>query len=357
MTTDIRRDACTRTCAYARTVRCREVQLTAIPDGTVRAADFGVFDADVAVPKHGQVVVGLRRLGLNAGLAHRLGGVGTAYGPGLDVGDVPASDAVVEVLESDVDRLRPGDLAIAKVPWCTASVVDGDALRTIEEVPGVELEAHLTILGHVGFTAYTGMVHIGAVQSHDIVYISGAAGGVGSCAVQFAKARGARVIGVAGSAEKVVLLTDVLGADRAINRHDGDALDLLRDAAPDGITLYYDNVGGDQLEAALEVLRFGGRVIVCGAIAGDSRSRGPANYRRMIYQELTMRGFTVTAHEDLRSRFESEVGAWLRDGTVRSLHTVFDGIERVPEAFESLLAGGSRGRVIVSVRPSETATA
>ena len=212
--------------------------------------------------------------------------------------------------------------------------------------------ANLTILGHVGFTAYIGMIHIGDVRSDDVVFVSGAAGGVGSCAVQFAKALGATVIGVAGSAEKVALLTDVLGADRAVNRHDGPAVDLLRTAAPDGIDLYYDNVGGEQLEAALEVLNFGGRAIICGAVSNGAGTGAPANYRNLIHQELTMRGFTVTAHEDLRERFESEVGGWLRDDKVRSVHTVFDGIERVPEAFASLLTGGSFGRVIVSV-PSQ----
>ncbi|MDN5898661.1 MAG: NADP-dependent oxidoreductase [Brachybacterium sp.] len=327
---------------------CREVQLTAVPDGAVRAEDFGVFEKEVLPLRDGQVLVGPRRLGLNAGLAHRLGGEGTAYGPGIGVGDVPSSDAVVEVLESAVEGLSPGDLAVAKVPWCTAAVLGADELRMIDgATQDVDLEAYLTVLGHVGFTAYTGLVHIGEVRPDDIVYVSGAAGGVGSCVVQFAKARGATVIGVAGSSDKVALLRDVLGADRAINRHDGPAVDLLRDAAPEGIDLYYDNVGGEQLDAALEVLRVGGRVVICGAVAAGSG--GPANYRRMIYQELTMRGFTVTAHEDLRAQFESEVGRWVREGAVRSLHTVFDGIDRVPEAFASLLAGGSSGRVIVAI--------
>ncbi|MDN5790620.1 MAG: NADP-dependent oxidoreductase [Micrococcales bacterium] len=327
--------------------------MTAIPDGIVRANNFGIVDTDVGAPNKGQVLVGLRRLGLNAGLAHRLGGEGTPYGPGIDVGDVPASDAVVEVLVSNVEELRTGDLAVGKVPWRTAAVVDGDELRKVDgAVPSEGLEAYLTILGHVGFTAYTGMIHVGDIRPGEVVYISGAAGGVGSCAVQFAKAYGATVIGVAGSNEKVALLTDVLGADRAINRHDGAAVDLLRDAAPEGIDLYYDNVGGEQLEAALEVLNFGGRVVICGAVGSGSGSGAPANYRRLIYQELTMRGFTVTAHEDLRVQFESEVGGWLREGKVRSIHTVFDGVDRVPEAFESLLAGGSSGRVIVSV-PSQ----
>ncbi|MEO6996525.1 MAG: NADP-dependent oxidoreductase [Terracoccus sp.] len=330
-------------------MRCQEVRLTAVPTGDVTAEHFGVFEADAGEPGEGEVLVGVRRLGLNAGLAHRLGGDGTAYGPGIGVGDVPSSDAVVEVLDADTTHLQPGALAVGKMPWRSAGVVAAHELRLISE-PGSddELSAHLTILGHVGFTAWTGMIHVGAVRAGEVVYVSGAAGGVGSCAVQFAKAKGATVIGVAGSAEKVTLLTDVLGADRAVNRHDGPAVDLLREAAPDGIDLYFDNVGGEQLEAALDVLRPGGRAIICGAVSGAG-SGAPANYRNLIHQELTMRGFTVTAHEDLRDRFESEVGDWAQEGRVRSVHTVFDGIERAPEAFESLLQGGSKGRVIVSM--------
>lgn len=141
---------------------CREVQLTAVPDGAVRAEDFGVFEKEVGPLRDGQVLVELRRLGLNAGLAHRLGGEGTAYGPGIGVGDVPSSDAVVEVLKSAVEGLSPGDLAVAKVPWCTAAVLEADELRMIDGATQVvDLEAYLTVLGHVGFTAYTGLVHIG----------------------------------------------------------------------------------------------------------------------------------------------------------------------------------------------------
>lgn len=327
-------------------MRCDEVQLTEVPDGAITAECFGVVEAQTGDPSAGQVLVGLRRLGLNAGLAHRLDGEGTAYGPGIGVGDVPSSDAVVEVLDSDDERLAPGDLAVTKLPWRTAAVLDADELRRIDPQPDHELEAYLTVLGHVGLTAYTGMIHIGEVGADDVVAISGAAGGVGSCATQFAKARGATVIGIAGSAEKVTLLSDILGADRAINRHDGPAVDQLRDAAPDGIDLFYDNVGGAQLEAALDVLKPRGRIVICGGVA---RSAGPANYLNLVHRELTMRGFTVTAHEDLRPRFEAEVGGWLREGTVRSVHTVFHGIDRVPEAFASLLSGGTTGRAVVAM--------
>ena len=327
-------------------MRCREVRLSSIPESSASARDFEVVDADLGLPGPGEVLVGLRRLGLNAGLASRLGGAGTAYGPGIGVGDVPASDAVVEILECEDESLKVGDLAVAKMPWRTAAVVAADGLRPIN-ASGDELDAHLTTLGHVGFTAWTGMVHVGQVGPDDVVYVSGAAGGVGSCAVQFAKARGATVIGVAGSKEKTALLTDELGADRAIDRHDGNAADLLRAAAPDGIDLYYDNVGGEQLEAALEVLNPGGRAVICGAVAGG---KFPGNFRNVIHKELTLRGFTVTAHEHLREQFESDVRGWMQEGKVRSVHTHFEGIDRVPEAFESVLAGTSIGRVLVSVR-------
>lgn len=325
----------------------REVQLTVLPDGDVTAENFGVFDAEVGSPEAGEVRVRVRRLGLNAGLAQRIGGSRTAYGPGIGVGDVPASDAILEIIESNDTAFQQGDLAVGKSPWRTESILDSLELRAIPTTKSDdELTAYLTILGHVGFTAYTGMTHIGEVRSGDVVAISGAAGGVGSCAVQFAKVRGAKVIGIAGSAEKVSLLTDVLGADRAINRHDGPAVDQLRQGAPDGIDLFYDNVGGGQLEAALEVLKPRGRVVICGAVG---QAAGPANYRNLIYQELTMRGFTVTAHEDLRERFEAEVGEWLREGVVHSVHTIVAGIDRIPDAFASMLNGGTIGRAIVTI--------
>ncbi len=328
-------------------MRIREVRLTELPDGAIRPENFGVFDADVDSPRGGEVLVRMRRLGLNAGLAHRLGGSGSAYGPAIGVGDVPASDAVLEVLESNDPSFKVGDLAVGKSAWRTASIIASSELRAIP-APGSddELTPYLTILGHVGFTAYTGMTLIGKVHPTDVVAISGAAGGVGSCAVQFAKARGATVIGVAGSAEKVSLLTDVLGADHAINRHDGPVVDQLRAAAPGGIDLFYDNVGGEQLEAALDVLNPGGRVVICGAIAQAS---GPRNYRNLIYQELTMQGFTVTAHEDLRESFEAEVGAWLSAGTVRSIDTIFSGFDRVAAAFVAMLNGATTGRAIVTM--------
>lgn len=329
---------------------CRQVELFALPDGDVKADHFAVAVAEVGEPRSGEVLVRLRRLGLNAGLAHRLGGPATRYGPSIGIGDVPVSDGVVEVIRSEHDDFEPGDLAVGPAAWRTLDVRDAAGLRPIRpEGSGESLDEYLTVLGHVGFTAYTGMIHIGEVTTSDVVYVSAAAGGVGSCAVQFAKARGATVFGCAGSDAKVEAITNVLGADGAVNHHDGPASDLLHAVAPDGIDLYFDNVGGDQLEAALDRMNHGGRIVICGAVSQGSRPTGPSNYRRMIYQEITMRGFAVTEHEDLRDEFESTVGDWIAAGSVRSLHTAFEGFDTIPEAFESLLHGTSTGRVIVSV--------
>ncbi len=328
-----------------------EVQLASYPDDAVEAKNFFVTTAEVPPLGEGQVLVRLRRLGLNAGMANRIGGPDTAYGPGISIGDVPASDGVVEVLESRSDAFSTGDLAVRKSPWRGVDVADSNELRPIAALEeGVALEAHLTVLGHVGFTAYTGMMRFGSVDAQDTVYVSGAAGGVGSCAVQFAKAVGATVIGSAGTPAKVQLLKE-LGADTAFNYHDGGALDLLRAAAPDGIDLFYDNVGGEQLEAALESLRFRGRIVICGAASQYGKAgerRGPANYMAMIHQQLTMRGFDVTNNEDLCHDFETDATRWLKAGKVRSVHTILDGFEKIPEAFAALLSGGNTGRMIVN---------
>ncbi len=331
-------------------MNAHEVQLDSYPGGALEARNLRINMVPVPEPRDGQVVVRLRRLGLNAGLANRIGGPDTVYGPGINPGDVPASDGIVEVLESRSDVFRPGDMALRKSPWRSIDVAaEGELSRIPELEAGVPLEAHLTVLGHTGFTAYTGMMRFGGVRAEDTVFVSGAAGGVGSCAVQFAKAVGATVIGSAGSADKVKLLGS-LGADAAFNHRDGAALDLLHAAAPDGIDLFYDNVGGDQLEAALVALRFGGRVVICGAASQYGRgneAKGPSNYLRMIYQQLTLRGFDVTSNEDLRQEFEADVASWLRAGRIRSVHTLVGGFDQIPEAFASLLAGGNKGRMIV----------
>ncbi|WP_298251498.1 NADP-dependent oxidoreductase [uncultured Arthrobacter sp.] len=334
--------------------KIHEIRLASFVEETFQPDNFDVAEAEIETTlEDGQVLVKALRFGLNAGLANRIsGGSGPSTRAQMAVGEVPQSDAVMEVIESKTEDFSPGDLVVQQwAPWRTQDVVSASHLRKIrDEVRDLPLEYHLTVLGHVGFTGWVGLVHVGQVDPEDVVFVSAASGGVGSCVVQFAAAKGARVIGSAGSAEKVALVQD-LGADSCINYHEGDPTELLASAAPDGITLYFDNVGGPLLEAALDQLQMHGTVVICGAVSqyGQKSPQGPSNYLRMISHELTMRGFAVTEHEDLRTAFEQEVGTWVRASTVTSLHTVFEGFDAIPEAFAAQLGGGTRGRVIVAL--------
>ncbi|THJ66178.1 NADP-dependent oxidoreductase [Arthrobacter echini] len=334
--------------------KIHEIRLASFVEEKFRPDDFEVVQTEIDTALgDGQVLVKALRFGLNAGLANRIsGGSGPSTRTQMAVGEVPQSDAVMEVIESKAESFSPGDLVVQQwASWRTEDVVPASELRRVrDDVRDLPLEYHLTVLGHVGFTGWVGLAQVGQVEPEDVVFVSAASGGVGSCVVQFTAAKGARVIGSAGSAEKAALV-EALGADSCINYREGDPAQLLGAAAPDGITLYFDNVGGPLLEAALDQLQMHGRVVICGAVSqyGQSSPQGPSNYLRMISHELTMRGFTVTEHEDLRAAFEQEVGSWIRDRTVTSLHTVFEGFDRVPEAFAAQLGGGTRGRVIVAV--------
>ena len=215
------------------------------------------------------------------------------------------------------------------------------------------LSAYLGALGLTGMTAYVGLLDVAAFRPGDAVFVSAAAGAVGSLVGQIAKLRGAsRVIGSAGSAAKVEYLTR-LGYDAAFNYHDGAVRDLLKQAAPDGIDVYFDNVGGEHLDAALARLRLFGRVALCGAIAGYNQpepTRGPVNLTGLaIAKRLTLRGFLTGDHEDRTADFVAEMGGWLRTGQIRSDETVVDGIEHAPEAFLGLFRGDNIGKAVVRV--------
>jgi hypothetical protein len=203
-----------------------------------------------------------------------------------------------------------------------------------------------------GLTAYVGLLDIAGLREGDIVFVSAAAGAVGSVAGQLAKARGSRVIGSAGSAEKVAYVLDELGFDAAFNYKDGDVAALLSEAAPEGIDVYFDNVGVDHLEAALSALRQRGRIAMCGAISLYNATElppGPRNLPLVIGKRLTLRGFIVSDHFDRFPDFVQEVGGLLREGKIRHRETVVEGLENAPEAFIGLLRGDNLGKMLVRI--------
>jgi NADPH-dependent curcumin reductase CurA len=205
-----------------------------------------------------------------------------------------------------------------------------------------------------GLTAYAGLFDVAGMKEGETVFISGAAGAVGSLAGQFAKLRGATVVGSAGSADKVRWLVQDLGFDAAFNYKDAPVLDQLRTFAPTGIDVYFDTVGGDHLEAAISVFNQHGRAAICGMISAYNNTEpapGPRNLMMLVSKRLTLRGFLVSDHGHLLPEFVREVGGWLADGKIVVRETFVDGLENAPEAFLGLLRGDNTGKMIVRIQP------
>lgn len=343
-----------------------EIRITRLPEeAQITEQHFGQFDSTLAteLPVH-CVLLRNDSFGVNAGMRGRIGPApasnksgasalhppSKSYAARLGVGDVPQSDAVAEVLESNSPDFKAGDWVVHTAPWRTHDIVKASALRPIEVNNDTPAQLYLTALGHTAFTAYVGMFGIGQVGADDTVYVSAAAGGVGSYACQYARLSGARVIGSAGSVEKIAYLRDSLGLDEAFNYKKIEVQAALADLAPEGLSLYYDNVGGAQLEAAIGAMAEHGRLVLCGMVSSYGQSEpapGPRNLHRFIYGRLTMRGFTVLDHESLRPAFEAATKRWLANRELVVQSTVLSGLGSLPEGFCRLLRGDAIGRMVV----------
>ena len=257
--------------------------------------------------------------------------------------------AIGEVVAGEAGGVKPGDTVLHGLGWREYALVDARGVRKVD--PGLApVTAYLGVLGMTGLTAYAGLLDVAAMKPGETVFVSGAAGAVGSMVGQIAKLRGAgRVIGSAGSAAKVERLT-ALGFDAAFDYHDGPVSKQLRAAAPDGVDVYFDNVGGDHLEAAIGAMNLHGRAAICGMIAQYNATEPPAaprNLALVIGKRLTLRGFLVGDHGHLREQFVQEVAGWLREGRLSYDETIVDGIEQAPEAFLGLLRGENLGKMLV----------
>ena len=256
------------------------------------------------------------------------------------------------VAASRNDRFAEGDWVVHGLGWREWAVSDGRGVVAVD--PSLApLGAYLGVLGMPGLTAYVGIDDIGGVQDGETVFVSAAAGAVGSAAAQMAKIRGARVIGSAGSAEKVAWLEE-LGLDAAFDYKRTPVREALGEFAPDGIDVYFDNVGGDHLEAAIGALRDFGRIVACGSIALYNATEpvpAPRNLFRVVTKRLRYQGFIVRDHWDRMPAFLPEASEWVRDGRLRWRETVVDGIEHALDAFLGLLRGENVGKMLVRVGP------
>jgi NADPH-dependent curcumin reductase CurA len=266
---------------------------------------------------------------------------------------------VGEVVESNAEGFGVGDTVWHAAGWRDYAVVEagvaalgGVATLTRLDIGVAPPQAYLGVLGGNGLTAYAGLFHIADLRDGDVVWVSAAAGAVGSLVAQLAKLRGNRVIGSAGSDAKVAYLLDEVGVDAAFNYRSGPLPELLREAAPDGIDVYFDNVGGDHLEAAIGALRRHGRVAICGAISEYDAAEpppGPRNLFLTVANDLTIRGFRGSSNVHLLPEMTREVGGWLRDGRLRYRETVVEGLEQAPEALAGLMRGDNTGKTLVHI--------
>lgn len=334
------------------TQTARHVNLASRPSGMPVPENFEIVEAEVPAPQDGEIVVANRFMSVDPYMRGRMNDV-KSYVPPFQIGEPLAGGAVGAVTESKAPDVAVGDLVVHGLGWREVAVLPASQSQPAASVPGVSLSANLGVLGMPGLTAYAGLLDVASFVEGDAVFVSGAAGAVGSLVGQLAKLKGASlVVGSAGSDEKVAWLRSELGYDAAFNYKSGPVAELLTAAAPDGIDVYFDNVGGDHLQAAIGALRPHGRVALCGAISmynNTAPTPGPNNLTLAIGKRLNLRGFIVSDHADMRDDFVREVGGWLADGTIKQEETVMHGIDNAPAAFIGLLSGANTGKMVVEL--------
>jgi NADPH-dependent curcumin reductase CurA len=328
----------------------RAWHLVGRPVGWPEPADFALVEEEVRQPGPGEVLVRNVHVSVDPYMRGRMSAAKSYVAP-FELGKTMQGGAVGEVIASNAEGIAVGDHVLHFLGWREYAVVD--AKQAVKVDPeAAPLSTYLGVLGMTGLTAYAGLLRTASFKEGDSVFVSGAAGAVGSQVGQIARLKGAsRVIGSAGSDEKVKLLVEEYGFDAAFNYKNGPVSQQLREAAPDGVDVYFDNVGGDHLEAAIGSLNRDGRIAVCGMISvynSTEPAPGPRNLARLIQTRGRIQGFLVGDHYDLQPEFVQEVGGWIRSGELKYAETVVEGIENNLEAFLGVLRGDNVGKMIVT---------
>ena len=330
-------------------LKSREIRLASRPIGIPTAANFTLAWTESEPLKDQEVLVRNLFMSVDPYMRGRMN-ARKSYVPPFELGKPLDGGAVGDVIESRAPEFKPGDVVTSNFGWREYFVAAPQDLHPVSrEIQ--PLSVYLGALGMTGMTAWAGL-NLVEVKAGDVIFISGAAGAVGNVAGQLAKLRGCRVIGSAGSAEKVRFLLEECGFDNAFNYKTGPVLEQLNREAPDGIDVYFDNVGGVTLEAALSALRLHGRIVACGGISGynaETPGPGPSNLFNVIAKRLTMRGFIVSDWLDRRAEFEREVGAYLKAGKMKNQETVVKGIDQAAAAFTGLFRGQNVGKMVVEL--------
>ena len=333
-----------------------QIQLVSRPTGWPTHENFRTAVMELPDIEEGEIRVANEFLSVDPYMRGRMN-EGRSYIPPFELGATMTGGAVGRVVESRSDDHPVGALVLHDQGWRDIAQGPAKQFRVVPEIEGVPASAHLGILGTTGLTAYVGLMHIARFTAGDTVFVSGAAGSVGSAVGQIARLEGAsKVIGSAGSAEKVATAVERYGFDAALNYKDGPVRTLLReyfgDQDGEGIDVYFDNVGGDHLEAALDLMNDEGRIAACGAISSynaTERTPGPDNLWLVITRRLTMQGFTINKNMGHYKEFISKVGPWVASGELVFDETVVEGIDSTVEAFLDLMKGANVGKMVVKI--------
>jgi NADPH-dependent curcumin reductase CurA len=330
----------------------RQLVLVKRPTGMADGDTVGMRNTWVPAPGPGEALARVRFLSIDPAIRTWMADTPGDLPP-IEVGDVVRSAGVAEIVGSNSERYRPGDLVFGMTGWQDYVIAD-EADRAMRVLPpGIEPTAPLGVLGINGLTAYFGMLDVGRVSAGAVVVVSGAAGATGSIAGQIARIKGAaKVIGIAGGPDKCKWIVDDLGFDEAIDYRAGGLETALQAAAPQGIDLYYDNVGGSILDACLANLAHGARVVLCGFISGYNATEpitGPANYPMLIFRSATMAGFEIQNYADRYASAQADIVQWIAAGRLKSAEHVIDGLERAPDALNLLFSGANTGKLVVRI--------
>jgi hypothetical protein len=327
-----------------------EVRLKSRPTGVPTRDNFEFAKADLREPGAGEIQVKNLWMTVDPYMRGRMNDV-KSYAPPFALGEVMTGGAIGEVTASNDPGFKAGDLVSSQYGWREGFTTPANTVQKLDP-RGLPPQAFLGVAGMPGLTAYAGLLRIAALKEGDVVFVSGAAGAVGSLVCQIAKAKGHKVVGSAGGADKVRFLKEI-GVDHAIDyKAEKDLTAAVLAGAPEGIDVYFDNVGGPHLEAALNAARPFARFAICGMISiynATTPQPGPSNLAQLIGKNIRMEGFIVSHHFDLMPKFVEELSGWVKEGKVKWQETVFEGIDKAPDAFLGLFSGENTGKMLVKL--------
>lgn len=341
--------------------------LAEYPDGEFSDSTFEYRESEIPEPKEGEFLV--RNLFLSLDPANRLWTAESdSYVERVEIGDVMRGFTVGRVITSKHPDFKEGDLVQGLNGWQDYAISDGcnynkdgvvDSWNISEIVhAGLPISSALSILGHTGLTAYHGLINLGEMKAGQTILVSGAAGAVGSVAGQLAKIHGCRAVGIAGGQEKCNRLVESFGYDAAIDYKNEDIDQAIANACPDGVDIFFDNVGGDTLNAALANINMNARVIVCGAISqytqfGQKVAPGPSNYLALLTKRARMEGFIILdEYVENRGKMQAEMIKWIKDGKLTFVDEIVEGLENAPKVINKLYHGQNKGKLTIQIADS-----